>query len=115
MTGSPLQKRSHIARGCACLILLAAATRMHAAEGPFLITYTHQMEEPRNLEFATKNVTGKPGDGNRFLGTVTELEYGATGWWTTAVYFGGQTTRGEGALFTGYRWENRFRVLAREH
>jgi hypothetical protein len=27
------------------------------------------MEEPGNLEIATKNVTGKPGDGNRFPGT----------------------------------------------
>lgn len=86
-----------------------------ASEGPFFITYTHQMEEPGNLEIAVNNVTGKPGDGPRFLGTATEFEYGVKAWWTTEWYLDGQATNGEGALFTGYRWENRFRVLPREH
>ena len=86
-----------------------------AGEGPFFITYTHQMEEPGNLEIAVKNVTGKPGDGNRFLGTAAEFEYGVKGWWTTEVYLDGQAMGGESALFTGYRWENRFRLLPREH
>lgn len=86
-----------------------------AAEGPFLITYTHQMEEPGNLETTTKNVTGKPAGGNRFLGSALELEYGVKGWWTTELYLDGQRTAREGAVFTGYRWENRFRVLPREH
>jgi len=86
-----------------------------AAEGPFLVTYTHQMEEPGNLEMTTKNVTGKPVDGNRFLGSALEFEYGVKGWWTTEVYLDGQTTARDATLFTGYRWENRFRVLPREH
>src|SRR6266853_3059264 len=86
-----------------------------AGEGPFFITYTHQMEEPGNLEFRTKNVMGKPANGNRFVSTALEFEYGVKGWWTTELYLDGQTTRGEGALFTGYRWENRFRLLPREH
>ncbi|HEX4594824.1 MAG TPA: hypothetical protein VH157_11145 [Bryobacteraceae bacterium] len=84
-------------------------------EGPFFITYTHQMEEPGNLELAAKNLTGRPGDGNRFLGGTTEFEYGVKGWWTTEFYLDGQATFGESTLFTGYRWENRFRVLPREH
>jgi len=84
-------------------------------EGPFFVTYTHQMEEPGNLELATKSVTGKPGAAPRFFGTATELEYGVTAWWTSEVYFDGQATRGDSALFTGYRWENRFRLLPREH
>jgi hypothetical protein len=88
---------------------------LQSAEGPFSITYTHQMEEPGNLEIATKNVTGKPANGNRFLGAVTELEYGVKGWWTTGFYWDGQATNREGPLFTGYRWENRFRLLPREH
>src|SRR5205823_12245538 len=78
-------------------------------------TYTHQMEEPRNLEFSLKNVTGKPGDAGRFLGSALEFEYGVKGWWTTEFYLDGQATAGEAALFTGYRWENRFRLLPREH
>jgi hypothetical protein len=86
-----------------------------AGEGPFFITYTHQLEEPGNLEFATKNVTGNPNGGNRFLGTTAEFEYGAKAWWTTEVYLDGQSTGAQSALFTGYRWENRFRLLPHEH
>jgi hypothetical protein len=86
-----------------------------AAEGPFFITYTHQMEEPGNLEIANRNVTAKPSGGNRFVGAATELEYGVTGWWTSAFYLDGQSTRRESSLFTGYRWENRLRLLQHEH
>jgi hypothetical protein len=73
------------------------------------------MEELGNLEIATKNLTGKPGDGNRFVGGTTELEYGIKGWWTTEFYLDGQATFGESSIFTGYRWENRVRLLTREH
>jgi hypothetical protein len=47
------------------------------------------MEEPGNLEFATKSVMGKPVGGNRFLGSVAEFEYGFKGWWTTELYLDG--------------------------
>lgn len=96
------------------LVVLATPTTW-AGEGPFFITYTHQMEEPGNLEVASKDVIGKPGNGNRFLGDATEFEYGVKGWWTTEVYLDGQATGRESALFTGYRWENRFRVISHEH
>jgi len=96
-------------------LLLTLARPLFASEGPFFVTYTDQMEEPGNLEIAIRNVTGKPADGNRFLGTTTEFEYGVTAWWTTELYLDGQATAHDGALFTGYRWENRFRVLPREH
>ncbi|MBV9766307.1 MAG: hypothetical protein JOZ48_15780 [Acidobacteriaceae bacterium] len=86
-----------------------------AAEGPFFITYTHQMEEPGNLEISFKGVTAGQDGGERFLGVADEFEYGIKGWWTTEVYLDGQTTTGENALFTGFRWENRFRILPREH
>ena len=86
-----------------------------AGEGPFFVTYSHQMEEPGNLEITTKDVTGKPGDGNPFLGSALEFEYGLKGWWTTEVYVDGQATGGDSTIFTGYRWENRFRLLPHEH
>ncbi|MBZ5577289.1 MAG: hypothetical protein LAP40_12075 [Acidobacteriia bacterium] len=99
----------------ALVFLLIGAHSSWAGEGPFFITYTHQMEEPGNLEIATQNVTGRPGAAHRFLGEATELEYGVRGWWTSEFYLDGQVTRGEGAFFTGYRWENRFRLLPGEH
>lgn len=86
-----------------------------AGEGPFFVTYTHQMEEPGNLEFALKSVTGRPADGNRFGAAAVEFEYGVKAWWTTEVYLDGQATRTDSTLFTGFRWENRFRLLPREH
>ena len=63
-----------------------------AGEGPFFVTYTHQMEETANLEIATINVTGQPAGGNRFIGQATELEYGMKGWWTSEFYLDGQAT-----------------------
>jgi hypothetical protein len=94
---------------------LALASLGWSAEGPFFVTYTHQMEEPGNLEFALNSVTGRPNAGNRFLGGAIEFEYGLRGWWTTEFYLDGQFTSHESTLFTGYRWENRFRLLPSEH
>ena len=94
---------------------LLGASLGQAAEGPFFVTYTHQMEEPGNLELSLKNITGKPDGGNRFVGGAVEFEYGVKGWWTTELYLDGQGTYNESSLMTGFRWENRFRVLPREH
>ena len=44
-----------------------------------------------------------------------EFEYGATAWWTTELYLDWQATFGQSAIYTGMRWENRFRPLMREH
>ena len=85
------------------------------ADSPFFVTYTHQMEEPRNLEINTKNMTGNPEAGNRFAATAVEFEYGVKAWWTTELYLDGQSTWSESNVYTGFRLENRFRVLPREH
>jgi hypothetical protein len=73
------------------------------------------MEEPGNLEFAAKSITASPSGGNRFFAVADEFEYGVQAWWTTEVYLDGQATNSESAIFTGFRWENRFRVLPHEH
>ena len=87
----------------------------HAAESPFFITYTHQMEEPGNLEIGTRSFTAKPTGAARFIGSATEFEFGVKAWWTTELYLEGQATRHDSTVFTGFRWENRFRLLPREH
>ncbi len=94
------------------LLLLTSA---EAAEPPYFVTYSQQMEEKGNLEIELQNAFGKPPGGNRFLATAMEFEYGLTGWWTTEVYLDGQATGGESTIFTGFRWENRIRPLKREH
>src|SRR5205823_10796604 len=110
---SKLTRQTPVLAAAALALLLLPAG--WAAEGPFFLTYTHQMEEPGNLEVGMKSVTGKPVDGSRFLGNSVELEYGVKGWWTSELYLDGQSTSGQSTLFTGYRWENRFRLLRREH
>jgi len=62
-------------------VFFAFVSAAWAGEGPFFITYTHQMEEPGNLEFGTKNVTGRPSGGDRFMGTTEEFEYGVKAGW----------------------------------
>ena len=52
---------------------------------------------------------------NAFYGQTVELEYGVTGWWTTEVYLQGQVTAHDSTVFTGFRFENRFRPLRKSH
>lgn len=98
-------------------LLLACATPQfaQAQDKPYFVTYSQDLEEPGNLEIETKSAIGKPMGGNRYGALATELEYGATGWWTTELYLDGQTTARESTIPTGARWENRFRILMQEH
>ena len=101
------------------LLLLAVAfpsyMKLSAQEYPYFVTYSQEMEEPGNLDLESFNVSGNPKGGNSFLGSDLEFEYGLKAWWTTEVYLDGQITQNESTIFTGFRWENRFRPLSREH
>jgi hypothetical protein len=90
-------------------------TRTFAQERPYFVTYSHELEEPGDLDLEEKNVTGSPAQAGTFIGSSLEFEYGATAWWTTEFYLDGQSTRRDSTIFTGFRWENRFRPLMREH
>jgi hypothetical protein len=79
------------------------------------VTYDHYLEESGNLEVEYFSTFGTQRGGNDFHSYWVEFEYGATGWWTTEFYLDGQTTFSDSTLFTGFRWENRFRPLAQEH
>jgi len=99
-----------------CLLALAIlATPAAAQEWPYFVTYSHALEEPGNLEVEFKGVQATPKFGNAFSSGTIEFEYGATAWWTTEVYLSGQHTSNDSTVFNGYRWENRFRPLLREH
>jgi hypothetical protein len=102
----------------AVLLLLASpllSPRTACAQENYFVTYTHHMEEPGNLEFATKSVSGFPRAGNAFWGNAIEMEYGVKTWWTSELYLDSQTTVNESSVFTGFRFENRFRPLLQEH
>jgi hypothetical protein len=86
-----------------------------AQESPYIVTYDHYVEEPGNLEVEYFSTFGTQRGGNDFHAFWAEFEYGATAWWTTEFYLDGQTTLNDSTIFTGFRWENRFRLLQREH
>jgi hypothetical protein len=86
-----------------------------AQEPPYFVTYSHAMEEPGNLEVEFKGTQGSPSGAHGFGGATVEYEYGAKAWWTTELYLDGQKTAHDSAIFTGFRWENRFRPLMQEH
>ena len=96
-------------------LTLGGISSLHAGERPYFITYDHHLEEPGDLEVSINPVFGVPKVGNGFAGSWTEFEYGVKGWWTTEFYLDGQSTRRESTVFTGFRWENRFRPFMGEH
>jgi hypothetical protein len=96
------------------LFAMAFHATLHAQENYF-VTYSHELEEPGDLEIAAKSITAAPKGGNPFVATALEFEYGVKAWWTTELYLDGQTTAGESTVFTGFRLENRVRPLLREH
>lgn len=100
------------------LLLLAGVTfplKATAQESPYFVTYDHYLEEPGSLEVEYFSTFGTQRGAGNFDAYWAELEYGATAWWTTELYLDGQTTFGDSTLFTGFRWENRIRLLKSEH
>jgi hypothetical protein len=97
------------------LFLLCFAPPGKAQDKPYFVTYSHDLEEPGELEIETKTALANPDGGNGYSATAFELEYGVRAWWTAELYLDGQTTADDSTLFTGYRIENRLRPLMREH
>jgi hypothetical protein len=98
------------------MIFIGAARHGSAQETPYFLAYTHHMEESGSLEVALNPVVGIPkGGAKQFLASSVELEYGVNGWWTSELYLDGQKTKPDSTVFTGYRLENRFRLLMTEH
>jgi hypothetical protein len=102
-----------------CLVVLLAFTRdipvTLAQENPYIVAYDQYLEEPGSLEIEYFSTFGTQRGGPGYHAFWSEFEYGATAWWTTEFYLAAQTTYGESTVFTGFRWENRFRPLKGEH
>ena len=94
---------------------LLPAPRAAAQDTPYFVAYSHHLEEPGSLELEFFSTYGTQHRGNDFVAPWLELEYGATAWWTTELYLDTQSTFNDRSLYTGFRWENRFRPLMREH
>lgn len=103
---------------CSLLALCLPFLLVHSAAGqekPYFVTYSHELEEPGNLEIETKTALARPDGGNHFGATAMELEYGVRAWWTSELYLDGQATSRDSTVFTGFRIENRVRPLMQEH
>jgi hypothetical protein len=102
-------------RVLALAFLLLFPALLRAQEPPYFVTYSDVMEEPGNLEVSYKGINAAPKNANSFNSATVEFEYGLKAYWTTEVYLSGQHTQNDSAIFSGYRWENRFRPLMRNH
>jgi hypothetical protein len=107
----------HLITTLICALFFLLSSFVLAQESPYIVTYNHYLEEPGSLEveyfstFGTQRGIGS----NDFHAFWMEFEYGATAWWTTELYLDGQTTFNDSTIFTGFRFENRFRLLQHEH
>lgn len=98
------------------LAALFCAPAVSAQESPFFVTYNHHIEEPGNLDVEASTTSGIPRAGQvGYTAPYMELEYGVTAQWTSEFYLEGQSTIGDSTVFTGWRLENRYKLLAREH
>ncbi len=100
---------------CLLILLPLAVLPARGQESPYIVTYDHYLEEPGNLEVEYFSTYGTQRSGNGFIAPWVEFEYGATAWWTTEFYLDSQSTFKDRTLFTGFRWENRFRPFKLEH
>ena len=97
-----------------CLALLTEKAEAQQ-EPPYFVTYSSVMEEPGNFEIENQNIAASPKNANAFFAPTVEFEYGVTAWWTAEAYVQGQSTANDSAVFTGFRFESRFRPLPREY
>jgi hypothetical protein len=97
------------------LIIPALPRSLQAQENPYFVTYDHNLEEPGNLEVEYFSTFGTQRAGNDFHSYWTELEYGVKAWWTSEFYLDAQTTFHDSTVYSGFKWENRFRLLKHEH
>lgn len=98
------------------LLLFLAAPPLRGQETPYFVTYSHHLEESGDMEVRWNNTIGIQRNGApAFWAPFGEIEYGVTDWWTSEFYLEGQKHSDDGAIFTGWRLENRFRVLPGEH
>ena len=110
---------THLHMGMGVMVFLVfsllAAPRLRAQESPYIVAYDHYLEEPGSLEVEYFSTFGTQSGGDDFHAFWAEFEYGVKAWWTTELYIDGQSTFHQSTIFTGFRWENRFRLLQREH
>lgn len=104
-------------RVCMFLSLLAATigpSLTFAGNGPFFVVYDHHPEEKGEVEVMLMNDFNKSRVGRDNYAQMVEVEYGVTDRWTSEFMLEGQKTTGDSWVYTGWRWENRYRLFEEE-
>lgn len=90
--------------------------RLLAQQNPYFVAYDHSMEEAGTLEISHRSAIGfQRQDLPTYWAPLVEFEYGMTNWWSSAFYLEAASQSHDATVFTGFRWENRFRPLKKEH
>jgi hypothetical protein len=105
---------------CTRLLLTALVVACSVAacgqDAPYFLTYDHHLQDVGDLEFSLQTTVGLPDHGApRYIAPLAEFEYGVRRWWTASLYLEAQSTPADSTVFTGWRFENRFRPLRGEH
>ncbi len=81
-----------------------------AGNGANFVLYNHHTAETGEAEIMFMNDFGEEPNGSRYNAQMIEAELGITDQWTTEFMVEGYTSSG-GFNFTGFRWENRYRLF----
>jgi len=93
------------------LTLLMASSAI-AGNGANLVLYNYHTPAAGEKEIAIMSDLAQDATGSRYTAQMVEVEFGITDQLTTSFMFEGQATSGQGNyLFTGFRWENRYRLF----
>ena len=82
-----------------------------AGDGANFVLYTHHTPEAGERELMLMNDIAQNPDGKRYAAQMVELELGITDRLATAFMVEGQKTGANAYRFTGFRWENRYRLF----
>lgn len=102
---------------CAIVFLVVGLwnpSPVSAGNGPFFVVYDHHPENKGDIEIMMMNDYARAKVGRDNIAQMLEVEYGVTDQWTTEFMIEGQKTLGDTWLYTGWRWENRYRLFKEE-
>jgi len=92
--------------------LHAGSGDARAGNGANFVLYDHHTEEAGEADIMLMNDIGQEADGTQYVAQMIELGLGITDRWTSEFMIEGQNTSGRGGYsFTGFRWENRYRLF----
>lgn len=94
---------------------MAGIPASHAGNDANFVLYNHHLPEAGEREIELMSDIGQEPAGTRYTAQMLEFTLGITDRWATEFMVEGQSTFGQGGYhFTGFRWENRYRVFKEE-